>query len=151
MDLFLQVFLQHRAQLFISNDLVLSQLYQLFCSSLGTEELGVYYSVPGTNCVSWEVKQSHSEGAAGLTQAGLKLSNQCQQLKNRSSNSSSRGSGMGDWKDGDKCAGTSEETEEPPDGQATSELTHCWQHLPLNGTPPWGHQSVCSSVEAEII
>lgn len=104
--------------------------------------LDVYYLVPGTNSVSWEV--------TGLTQAGVKLSNQCQQLKNKSSNSSARGSGMGDWKDGDKCAGTFEETK-APDGQVTSDLTHCWQHLSLNGRPPWGHHSVCSSVEAEII
>lgn len=56
----------------------------------------------------------HSEGAAGLTQAVVKLSSQCQQLENSSSKSSPRGSGMGDWKDGDQGAGTSEETLSPP-------------------------------------
>lgn len=97
------------------------------------------------------LKCSHWEGAASLTQAGVNSAIRVTSWKQIIQLLLQRV--RDGWLEGWR-ARTFEEIK-PPDRQVASELTHCWQHLSGNGRrdspPPRGHQSVCSSVDAEIV
>lgn len=116
-------------------------LFQIICfslscinSSLSAPILAVRHSM----LIAWyklcvlRAEMLTLRGGSGLAQAGVKLSNQSQQLQNRSANSSSTGLGMGNWKDGDQGVGTSEETFSPPNSQVTSDLA-VGKNLSWNG------------------
>lgn len=106
LDLFSQVFLQHRAWLVTSNDLVLSQLYQFLSSA--PVQWGTWCLLLGAWCKLCVLKLSHSKGAAGptqwLNQQSVSAAEEqiIQQLCQRA-----RDGELDGWKDGDQGAGLS--------------------------------------------